>query len=107
MKVDSTRRPLRDTDKLNFNCNLSFEERAVLENLSKHRDIIFKVTNKSSALVVWWADFYQKKLCSNFVTSQLTMYAKVNKDFTSTNQLIVKSTINDLYSQTRIAGYCY
>ena len=35
----------------------------------------------------------KKKLCGNFLTP---FYAKVDKDLTSTNQQIVKSTINDL-----------
>ena len=75
--------------------NLSSEERAALENLSKCRDIIVKAANKGGALVVLRANFYKKKkLCYNFLT--LLFYAKVDKDLTSTDQQIVKISINDL-----------
>ena len=41
---------------------LSSEERAALQNLSKPRkDIIVKAADKDSALVVWWANLYQKE----------------------------------------------
>ena len=88
-----------DINKLNFNCNtkfsnLSSEERAVLKNLGKRRDIIVKATDKGGALVVWRADLYQKKALRQL--SDTSFYAKVDKDLTSTNQLIFKSTINEL-----------
>ena len=44
--------------------NLSSEDRAALENLSKRKDIIVKAAVKGGALVVWRA---KKKLCGNFV----------------------------------------
>ena len=55
-----------DINKLNFNrntkfSNLSSEERAALENLSKRKDLIVKAADKVGALVVWWADLYQKE----------------------------------------------
>ena len=45
-------------------------------------------------MVVWWADLYQKEALRQL--SDTSFYAKVDKDLTSTNQQIVKSTINDL-----------
>jgi len=55
-----------DINKLNFNrntkfSNLSSEERATIESLSKRKDIIVKATDKGGALVVWRADLYQKE----------------------------------------------
>ena len=44
--------------------DLSSEERAALENLSKRSDIIVKAANKGGALVVWpWqgTEFYQNE----------------------------------------------
>ena len=41
--------------------NLSSEERAALENLSKRKDLIVKAADKGGALVVWRADLYQKE----------------------------------------------
>ena len=88
-----------DINKLNFNrntkfSNLSSEERAALENLSKRKDLIVKAADKGGALVVWRADLYQKEALRQL--SDTSFYAKVDKDLTSTNQQIVKSTINDL-----------
>ena len=88
-----------DINKLNFNrntkfSNLSSEERAALKNLSKRKDIIVKAADKGGALVVWRADLYQKEALRQL--SDTSFYAKVDKDLTSTNQQIVKSTINDL-----------
>ena len=74
--------------------NLSSEERAALENLSKREDIIVKAAVKGGALVVWRADFYQKKALRQL--SETSFYAKVDKDVTSINQQIAKSNINDL-----------
>ena len=67
-----------------------------LKNLSKRKDIIVKAADKGGALVVWRADLYQKEALRQL--SDTSFYAKVDKDFTSTstNQQIVKSTINDL-----------
>ena len=88
-----------DINKLNFNrntkfSNLSSEERAALKHLSKRRDIIVKAADKGGALVVWRADLYQKEALRQL--SDTSFYAKVDKDLTSTNQQIVKSTINEL-----------
>ena len=88
-----------DINKLNFNRNtkfpnLSSEERVALKNLSKRKDIIVKAADKGGALVVWRADLYQKEALRQL--SDTSFYAKVDKDFTSTNQQVVKSTINDL-----------
>ena len=65
-----------------------------LKNLSKRKDIIVKAADKGGALVVWRADLYQKEALRQL--SDTSFYAKVDKDLTSTNQQIVKSTINDL-----------
>ena len=86
-------------NRLNFNCNtkfsnLSSEERAALEHLKKRKDIIVKAADKGGSLVVWRADPYQKEALQQL--SDTSFYAKVDKDLTSTNQQIVKSTINDL-----------
>ena len=86
-----------DINKLNFNrntklSNLSSEERAALENLSKCRDLIVKAADKGGTLVVWRADLYQKEAL--WQLSDTSFSAKVEKDLTSTNQQIVKSTIN-------------
>ena len=110
IEVDSPRGPVclfgffvnkcrHDINKLNFNrntkfSNLSSEERVALKNLSKCKDIIVKAADKGGALVVWRADLYQKEALRQL--SDTSFYAKVDKDFTSTNQQIVKSTINDL-----------
>ena len=88
-----------DINKLNFSrntkfSNLSSEERVALKNLSKRKDIIVKAADKGGALVVWRADLYQKEALRQL--SDTSFYAKVDKDLTSTNQQIVKSTINDL-----------
>ena len=74
-----------DINKLNFNnntkfSNLSPEERAVLKNLSKRRDIIAKAADKGGALVVWRADLYQKEALRQL--SDTSFYAKVDKDLT-------------------------
>ena len=55
-----------DINKLNFNrdtkfSNLSLEDRAALENLRKRKHMIVKAADKGGALVVWWADLYQKR----------------------------------------------
>ena len=55
-----------DINKLNFHrntkfSNLSSEERAALQNLSKRKDIIVKAADKGGALVVWRADLYQNE----------------------------------------------
>ena len=65
-----------------------------LKNLSKRKDIIVKAADKGGALVVWRADLYQKEALRQL--SDTSFYAEVDKDLTSTNQQIVKSTINDL-----------
>jgi len=71
------------------------EERATPENLSKRKDIIVKEADKGVALVqVWQANLYQKKALRQL--SDTSFFAKVDKDLTSGNQHIVKSTINDL-----------
>ena len=87
-----------DINKLNFNrntkfSNLSSEERAALQNLRKRKDIVVKAADKGGALVVWRADLDQKEALRQL--SDTSFYAKVDKDLTSTNQQIVKSTIND------------
>ena len=65
-----------------------------LTNLSKRKDIIVKAAKKCAPLVVWRADLYQKEALRQL--SDTSFYAKVDKDLTSTNQQIVKSTINGL-----------
>ena len=53
-----------------------------------------KAADKGGALVVWRADLYQKGAVRQLFDT--SFYAKVDKDLTSTNQQIVKSTINEL-----------
>ena len=53
-----------------------------------------KAADKGGALVVWRANLYQKEALQQL--SGTSFYAKVAKDLTSTNQQIVKSTINGL-----------
>ena len=53
-----------------------------------------KAADKGGVLVVWRPTSTKKKLCGNIPDT--AFYAKVDKDLTSTNQQIVKSTINDL-----------
>ena len=74
--------------------NLSSEERAALENLSKRKDFIVKAAVKGGAFVVWRADLYQKKALRQLCDT--SFHAKVETDVTSTNQQIAKSNINDL-----------
>ena len=69
-------------------------KRAALENLSERKDLIVKAADKGVALVVWRADLYQKEALRQL--SDTSFYAKVDKDLTSTNQQIVKSTVKDL-----------
>ena len=57
-------------------------------------EIFVKAADKGGALVVWRADLYQKEALRQL--SDTSFYAKVDKDLTSTNQQIVKSTINEL-----------
>jgi len=80
--VDSPRGPVRlfrffinkcrhDINKLNFNLNtkfsnLSSEERAALENLSKRKDVIVKAADKGGALF-GGPTSTKKKLCGNFL----------------------------------------
>ena len=52
------------------------------------------MTDKGGALIVWWGDLYQKE--AMWQLCDTSFYAQVDKDLTSTNQEIVKSTINDL-----------
>ena len=53
-----------------------------------------KAADKGGALVVWRVDLYQKEALRQL--SDTSFYAKVDKDLTSTNQQIVKSTIDEL-----------
>ena len=53
-----------------------------------------KAADKGGALVVWRADLYQKEALRQL--SDTSFFAKVDKDLTSTNQQIVKNTINEL-----------
>ena len=71
-----------DINKLNFNrntkfCNLSSEERAALENLSKRKNIIVKAADIGGALVVWRGPTStKKKLCGNFLTPLFMLKSK-------------------------------
>ena len=58
------------------------------------RILIYRTWPIGGALVVWRADLYQKEALRQL--SDTSFYAKVDKDLTSANQQIVKSTINDL-----------
>ena len=63
-------------------------------HLSCTKDIIVKEADKGGALVVWRPDLYQKEALRQL--SDTSFYANINKDLTSTNQQIVKSTPNHL-----------
>ena len=52
------------------------------------------MADKGDALVVWRANLYQKEALQQL--SDTSFHAKVDKDLTSNNQEIVKSTFNDL-----------
>jgi len=54
-------------------------------------------------LVVWRADLFQKEEALRQL-SDTSFYAKVDKDLTSTNQQIVKSTINDLIVKQELSA---
>ena len=56
----------------------------------------------STDQLVWQADLYQKEALRQL--SDTSFYAKVDKDLTSTNQQIVKSTINDLVVKQELPG---
>ena len=60
-----------------------------LTKIFERKDIIVKAADKGGALVVWRADLYQKEALRQL--SDTSFYAKVDKDFTSTDQQIVKS----------------
>ena len=59
----------------------------------KRKDIVKTAADKGGAVVVWWADLYQKEALQQL--SDTSFYAKVDKDLTFINQNIVKNTIND------------
>ena len=91
-----------DINKLNFNrnakfINLSSEEKAALENLSKRGDIIVKAADKGGA---WRVDLHQNKALRQL--SDTSFYAEVDKDLTSNNQQIV--TINDLIVKQELSA---
>ena len=88
-----------DNNKLNFNrntkfSNLSSQQIAGQENLSKRKDIIFKTANKGGARLFDGPTLYQTEALRQL--SDTSFYAKVEKDLTSTNQQTVESTIDDL-----------
>ena len=55
---------------------------------------IVKEADKGGTLVVWRVYLYQKEALRQL--SGTSLYAKVEKDLTSTSQQILKSTINDV-----------
>ena len=65
-----------------------FTSGGVLESL-----IIVKASDKGGALDVWRVDPYRKEALRKLTNT--SFYVEVDKDLTSTNQQIVKSTIND------------
>ena len=75
-------------------------ERAALENLSERKDIIVKAADKSGVLLVWGADLSQKEALRQL--SDTSFYAKVDKDLTSADQQIVKSTINNFIAKQEL-----
>ena len=74
--------------------NLFPEDWAALKNLSKRNDIVVKLADKGGAVVVWRSDVYQKEALRRL--SDTSFYAKVQKDLTSTNQNILKDTIQSI-----------
>ena len=65
-----------------------------LKNLSKRQDIIIKSADKGGAVVVWRSDLYKEEALRQL--SDISFYAKVEKDLTSNNQKIVKDTIQNV-----------
>ena len=59
-----------------------------------------KAADKGGAVVVWWADLYQKEVLRQL--SDTSFYAKVDKDLTLINQNIIKNTINDLIAKQEL-----
>ena len=53
-------------------------------------------------MIVWRAELYQKEALRQL--SDTSFYANVDKDLTSTNQQIVKSTINALTVKQELFG---
>ena len=94
-----TKKCRHDIHKFKFNrntkfSNLSSEEWAALKNLSERNAIVVKSANKGGAVVVWRSGLYQKEALRQL--SDTSFYAQVEKDLTSTNQKLVKDTIQHL-----------
>ena len=66
----------------------------------KRKDIVKTAADKGGAVIVWWADLYQKEALRQL--SDTSFYAKVDKDLTLINQNIVKNTINDLKAKQEL-----
>ena len=66
----------------------------------KRKDIVKTAADKGGAVVVWWADLYQKEALRQL--SDTSFYAKVDKNLTLINQNIVKNTINDLKAKQEL-----
>ena len=61
-----------DINKFKFNrnnkcSNLSSQEWSLLKSLKKRKNIVFKVPDKGSVVVVWRVDLYQKEAYGNFL----------------------------------------
>ena len=80
--------------------NLSNEEWAALKDLNKRKDIVIEPADKGGAVVVWRSDLYEQEAFRQL--SDKSFYAKVDKDFTLTNQKLVKETIQDLISKQEL-----
>ena len=78
----------------------SKEEWAALINLKSRNDHVIKAADKGGATVVWRTDLYQREAIRQL--SDPTFYTKVNKDLTSTNQKIVKDTIQELITKQQL-----
>ena len=66
----------------------------------KRKDIVKTAADKGGAVIVWWADLYQKEALRQL--SDTSFYAKVDKDLTFINQYVVKNTINDLKAKQEL-----
>ena len=78
--------------------NLKCDEWSALLNLRKRKDFTIKAARKGGAVVVWRID--QQEPFRQL--SDSSFYRKVEKDFTSSNQKIVKLTVHDHTSKQKL-----
>ena len=71
-----------------------------IKKTKKRKDIVIKAVNTGCAVFVRLTDLYQKEALRQL--SDISFYAKVDKDLTFINQKIVKNTINDLLTKQEL-----